>query len=640
MSRPIVLSNGEMHVGLNTFGQVHDFYYPYVGGENHAAAHALQHRIGVWADGTFTWIDDGSWDFHFEYLGSTLIGLTQATNSSLGIMLEMTDAVDSEQSAFIRNIHVINLTDQKRDIRVFMHQVFVISNSYASDTAQYLPDFDAIVHYKGLRSFIVSGVTANNKFFDQHAIGLNGIEGHDGVYRDAEDGELGGNNVEHGRVDSVLRFLVPLDPHDSARVHYWIAAGKSQREALLIHKKILAEGALHRLLITSRHWDEWLTPARLVADKLDPSFRESFLQSVLLLKSHIDKRGAVIASTDTTMLNYDRDTYVYCWPRDGAHVMWPLIRMGYVDEPLHFFMFCRRVLTQHGYLMQKYQPDGALGSSWHSYVHEDVIAPPIQEDETAVVLFLFAQYYQLHKDDKLLREFYPTLVAPMANFLASYVRDDSLPKPSYDLWEEVFITSTYTTGVIYGALNAAADLAEFCNEDEDALRWRNSAEDMQRNAQVELVENGVLIKGLNIDGSKDTTLDSSSLYGAYMFGLFDESSDVIKHTCAAIESKLASGGGITRYENDAYNRHDNTSVGNPWFITTLWVAQYHLEQNETEKALQSLNWTKDHMFTTGVLAEQLNPNDGAPLSVAPLTWSQAEYVSCLLDMISPTEIDS
>ena len=38
MSRPIVLSNGHMHVGLNTFGLVHDFYFPYVGQENHAAA--------------------------------------------------------------------------------------------------------------------------------------------------------------------------------------------------------------------------------------------------------------------------------------------------------------------------------------------------------------------------------------------------------------------------------------------------------------------------------------------------------------------------------------------------------------------------------------------------------------------------
>ena len=35
MSRSIVLSNGSMHVGLNNQGLLHDFYFPYVGLENH-----------------------------------------------------------------------------------------------------------------------------------------------------------------------------------------------------------------------------------------------------------------------------------------------------------------------------------------------------------------------------------------------------------------------------------------------------------------------------------------------------------------------------------------------------------------------------------------------------------------------------
>lgn len=640
MARPIILSNGEMHVGLNKFGQVHDFYYPYVGGENHAAAHALQHRIGLWIDGEFTWLEDGTWEFHFSYLPGSLIGITKAINEKHKVMLEMTDTVDSEQSAFLRNIQVVNTSGGSRDIRLFMHQVFVISNSYASDTAQYLPDHDAIVHYKGLRTFIISGQTADRMPFDQHAIGLNGIEGHDGVYRDAEDGELSGNNVEHGRVDSVLRFMVPLEGHDSARVHYWIAAGKSQREALLINQRIKDEGVLHRLLATDKYWDEWSKPARRAMQNIQPNHRDSFLQSVILIKANIDKRGAVIASTDTTMLNYSRDSYAYSWPRDAAYAIWPLVRMGYVDEPLHFFMFCRRILGSQGYLMHKYQPDGALGSSWHPYMHDGLAAPPIQEDETAVVLFLFAQYYHLHKDEKLLREFYPTFVAPIANFLASYVSEDSLPKPSYDLWEEVFLTTTYTTGVTFGALNAAASLAEKLGNSEDALRWRNAAEDMQRVAADELVNEGILIKGRRPDGTKDTTIDASSFYGAFMFGLFEESSGVLDKTYAAITEKLVAGGGIARYENDDYNRIDKKSVGNPWFITTLWLAQYNLEHDNTIAAEAILTWTKQHMSATGVLAEQLDPATGQNLSVAPLTWSQAEYVSCLLDSMSLPEQDA
>ena len=54
MSRPIVLANGEMHVGLNRFAEVHDLYFPYIGLENHAATSGLRHRIGLWMDGTFS----------------------------------------------------------------------------------------------------------------------------------------------------------------------------------------------------------------------------------------------------------------------------------------------------------------------------------------------------------------------------------------------------------------------------------------------------------------------------------------------------------------------------------------------------------------------------------------------------------
>jgi hypothetical protein len=54
MPRPIVLSNGELHVGINNFGGIHDFYYPYVGLENHAAGKDLRHKIGVYVDGTIS----------------------------------------------------------------------------------------------------------------------------------------------------------------------------------------------------------------------------------------------------------------------------------------------------------------------------------------------------------------------------------------------------------------------------------------------------------------------------------------------------------------------------------------------------------------------------------------------------------
>lgn len=639
MARPIVLSNGELHVGLNQFGLVHDFYYPYVGLENHAAGAQLRHKVGVWINGVLSWLDDGGWTFQFRYPHTALVGHTLAKNEQLGVVLEFDDCVDSTVSAFLRNVHVINLWDEPREIRLFFHQAFAIGDSRSStDTAQYLPDSNALLHYRGRRSFIISG-RYDNQPFDQHSIGLFGIEGREGTYKDAEDGELSNSNVEHGRVDSVIRFKVSIAAHSSARVHYWIAAGMSIREALYIHKELEDEGITSRIRNTADWWQQWLAPTLKAAEHIPEAHQEMFIRSSMILKSQIDKRGAVMASTDSSMLNYSRDTYAYSWPRDGAYVIWPLIRMGYKDEAYRFFEFCKRGLHPSGYLLHKYQADGALGSSWHPYVHGTVAAPPIQEDETALVVFMFEQFYNLHKDGGILQEFYQSLIKPAADFMAEYIDPDTkLPRPSYDLWEEVFLTTTYTTSVTYAALRAAARLATIASDDDSAVKWNAVADDIQENAGQYLFnkERGAFYKGiLSQDGhiEYNDVIDTSSIFGAFIFNLFDADSEEIKSSVEVLHTVFGvspDSPALPRYENDNYRR--NGSASNWWFITSLWLAQYQADIGNTEQSLTILNWVKDHSLHTGMLGEQIDPSNGATISPAPLTWSHAEYLSTLLDL--------
>lgn len=643
MARPIVLSNGELHVGINRFGMVHDFYFPYVGLENHAAGNSPRHKIGVWVDGVLSWLDDDTWDISFQYPHRALVGYVVARNDNIGILLEFDDAVDAKLSAFIRNIHVVNLRDNEREVRLFMHQAFVIGDARSNtDTAQYLPDSNAILHYRGRRAFIISG-TVNEQPFDQYTVGLFGIEGHEGSYRDADDGELSFCNVEHGRVDSILRFKFTVPGLSSQRVYYWIAAGTSMREALYVHKQVLEDGVMNRLHQTARWWHEWLEPAEQVALKLAPDHRENFLRSIMIIKSQIDKRGAVIASTDTTMLNYSRDAYGYCWPRDGAYVLWPLIRMGYKDEAYRFFEFCRRGLHPGGYLMHKYRADGALGSSWHPYVHDGETAPPIQEDETALVLFVFAQFYQQQASPRLLHDFYESMVRPMANFLAEYIDEATgLPKPSYDLWEEVYLTTTYTTSVTYAALLAAAELAEAASDSDNAVKWRSAADDILAAARRYLYnrERRAFYKGVRMQDGEliyNDTFDMSSVFGAFMFGLFPVGSEELTATVETLKQTFGVNDGVIglpRYENDSYCRVDPNTTGNPWFITSLWLAQYHIETDQHDAAMRIIDWVRDHASSAGIFSEQLSPIDESFVSVAPLTWSHAEYVASLLDTVT------
>jgi len=647
MARPIVLSNGEMHVGLNGFGMVHDFYYPYVGFENHSAGSNLRHKIGVWIDGALSWLDNpGEWAFTFKYPHSALIGHIIAKNDKLGVVLEFDDFVDSHMSVFVRNIQVVNLFDKPREIRLFMHQAFVIGDSRSNtDTAQYLPNDNAILHYRGRRAFVVSG-EYDKKPFDQHTVGLFGIEGKQGTYCDAVDGELTMNNVEHGRVDSTIRFRLSIGAHSSERVHYWIAAGKSNREAIYIHRQMQHDGALYYMKQTADWWYEWLKPAYKALENIDPAHRSTFLQSVMIIKSQIDKRGAIIASTDTSMLNYSRDAYGYSWPRDGAYTLWPLIRMGYYDEAYRFFEFTKRGLTMDGYMMHKYRADGALGSSWHSYVHDGVVTPPIQEDETALPLYMFAQFYQMNPDPKLLKNFYSEMIIPMADFLAGFIdKLTGLPRASYDLWEQIFTTSTYTTAVTYAALLAASDLAVAADDHANGVRWRSVADDIKIAAHRYLhnPDKKVFYRGLNIKNGriiKDDVIDCSAVFGAYMFGLFDANSDEVLSSVGTIKQLFGINNGVLglpRYENDEYRRASADITGNYWFVTSCWFAQYCVATGDEAKAVEVLDWVKEKSLSTGVMAEQVDPITNEIVSPAPLTWTHAEYISTLLDLIKPED---
>ena len=87
---------------------------------------------------------------------------------------------------------------------------------------------------------------------------------------------------------------------------------------------------------------------------------------------------------------------------------------------------------------------------------------------------------------------------------------------------------------------------------------------------------------------------------------------------------------MARNEDDGYFRVRQDLPGNPWFICTLWLADYLLEkgsEEEIKQALEILTWVADHALPSGVLPEQINPLTGEPLSVSPLTWSHGTYIA-------------
>ena len=129
-------------------------------------------------------------------------------------------------------------------------------------------------------------------------------------------------------------------------------------------------------------------------------------------------------------------------------------------------------------------------------------------------------------------------------------------------------------------------------------------------------------------------IDAASFYGAFMYGLVSSDSSELQSMYKAVVQRLGKGSitKVPRYENDSYMRPDN-GVSNAWYITSLWLSQYLNEVDDEASRNTILQWTRDHMSSTGMLSEQITIDDEKSVSVSPLTWSHAEYVSTLLDGI-------
>jgi GH15 family glucan-1,4-alpha-glucosidase len=319
MGRPVILSNGHILVGLDEHATVHDFYYPYVGLDNLASARVLNHKVGVWVDGQFSWTDDEFWQFNLDFEEDALISTVTAHNEGLGIKLHFKDFVDTRYPAFCRLIQIENTKDHQREVRLFMHQAFQISRGGRSDTAMYVPESNYLLDYKGWASLLIYAQNEDTKEpFDQFSVGNFGIEGKEGTFRDAEDGELSGSLVEHGGVDSVVRLKFDINGQASATAGYWVIASDSQFDAEAIHHVLLNKGLEHRLESTRQAFKEWLDVASPALTGLKPEYLTAAKKSLLVVKSHIDKHGGIIASCDSSIYNYGRDYYSYVWPRDGA----------------------------------------------------------------------------------------------------------------------------------------------------------------------------------------------------------------------------------------------------------------------------------------------------------------------------------
>jgi len=645
MARDIPVSNGNLLVTFDRRYQIRDLYFPHVGQENHNQDAVC--RFGLWCDSRFSWLGP-DWDICLEYEPETLVTHVTCTHKGLQIKLECADCVDFYENVYLRHITVSNLSNQKRDVRLFLSHDFNLYGTKVGDTAFYDPATKSVIHYKARRYLLVNCCDPNRCGVEEYTCGSKEVRGLEGTWRDAEDGRLERGPIAQGTVDSTIGVHVPLDARGQAVAYYWIAAGRTYQAVRRLNQLVLDKTPDVLMTRTRNYWRLYVNKEEFNFEGVPEDVVWLFKRSQLILRTQIDNGGAILAANDSDIVGLSRDTYSYCWPRDGALAAYALIKAGHSGISRHFFEFCSDIIHQDGYFLHKYNPDGSLASSWHPWIEDHTARLPIQEDETALVVWAFWRHFQKFRDVEFVAKHYRPMIMKAAEFMAGHVdAATGLPLPSYDLWEERWGVHTWTVAAVIAGLEAAARFAAAFGETQFNTRYARIADRMRRALLKHLWSKEhqrfarCLLAGPN-GLAPDMTLDSS-LCGLALFGAIDPADPRVLKTLQAVAEGLTvktSVGGLARYTGDAWHRVANDTArvpGNPWFITSLWMMRCEIAAANTveqlDRSFRWMRWVSKHCLPSGVLGEQLHPETGEPLSVSPLAWSHAEVVAALVEYL-------
>jgi GH15 family glucan-1,4-alpha-glucosidase len=602
MPRDVPVSNGNLLVNFDLEYRIRDIHFPWIGQENHTRGQEF--RLGVWVDDSFSWMGP-EWKKDLRYRDDSLVTDVALTNEALGLALRCHDAVDIQLDVYVRRIEVTDLSGKARDVRLFFSHDFHLYGHEIGDTAYFDPRTESIIHYKVNRYFLANCHADDKRVADYFSCGVKDAPGNRPSWKDAEDGGLVGSPIAWGLAESTVGVRLSLPAGGKRTAFHWLAAGKCYEDVAKLSESVAEHTPAALIERTSEYWRAWVQKEARSFGDLPASIVDVFNRSLLVLRSQIDSRGAIIAANDSDIVRFGGDTYSYMWGRDGAFVAAALETAGYPELCRRFFDFCSRVLS------------------------------------TALLLWALWIHYDCSKDIEFIRPLYANFIVRCADFLVAHRDSETLlPRPSYDLWEERHGVHAYTVAAVIAGLRGAANFARLFRESSRAERYDSVADDMTDGIAKHLYHEGLRRYARSgyrtADGYELDEVVDISLLALVTLGVLPARDERVVATVEAIRRELVLDtkiGGVARYRSDQYQREDDVPdavPGNPWFISTLWLGEYEIMRAETvsqlREALPYLEWCAKNALPSGVLAEQVHPISGHPLSVSPLTWSHSAFV--------------
>src|SRR3546814_16858649 len=128
---------------------------------------------------------------------------------------------------------------------------------------------------------------------------------------EAEVGGRGGKPVSGGRRVSTVCGRVHVPACGSGTAFYCLAAGQRYEEVVHINAVVSEKSPSELIRRTSDYWRAWVRKEPRSFGDLPNSVAQVFNRSLLILRTQIDNRGAIIAAKDSAIMRFGGDTYSY-----------------------------------------------------------------------------------------------------------------------------------------------------------------------------------------------------------------------------------------------------------------------------------------------------------------------------------------
>jgi glucoamylase len=602
-----VIGNGQMLATIGKRGELRYLFWPTID----YPQHVLGSLPGIFYSNKntskFGWITDFPWEQKQEYVADTNILLSFFKNPEAGLSVTATDFVLPDVNVLVRNFLFKNKSVNDVFLRFFYYNDLAISETDIDDAAYYLQQEDVIIHYKRKIYFLYGSTTKSSG----HQCGVHG-ESSD-AFNDAYDSKLSGGSLvlyDGSRaVNSCLSWDIgKIQNGETKNLTVFIVLGSNEQQVLKFfeeNRSVNFEALSKR---TEDFWKKWISS--FTRDFGNETLNRIMKRSLLLLKLLIDKNhGGIVAAPCM------EPEYRFCWPRDATYVAYALDRCGFHDEAERFYKWCQRAQEKEGGLYQRYYIEARLrGPCWSSQI-----------DEIATVIWGIGKHFDLTGDYSFLKSMWST-IKQAAGFICKSIDPNTNLIESVGLWEERLGSHTYSNAAVCNALNTSAKIAKLLGQNNIYQKWIALSE-RTRNSLLNLAWDSQKNHFIKTPNPRDENLDVSLLGLTFPFEVVPGDDNRMKETALKIEHAFNyEVGGIGRYLGDLYYG------GNPWILSTLWLALYYEKLKEANKAEQLVNWAIDCATDLDFLAEQVNKATGVPISAVPLAWSHAFFILAVLGL--------